>query len=79
MGHIWKNGPHPEKWGSHLEKRVTLRKIVHTWKNGCHFEKKSYLRKWVPLETMGNINLKNIGHTWKKRSPLEESQRKLHF
>ena len=74
MGHIWriwirlKKRTGLGKWvkpgwnGSHLEKRVTLEKISHTWKNrsyhmqkmGHGWKNESHLRKWATLGRVRN-------------------------
>ena len=42
---------------SHLEKRVTLLKMIQPWKNGSH------LQNWVPLGK--KVAPVKGGHTWK--------------
>ena len=55
----------------HFEKRVTLRKMGHTWDNGA------LLKKWVTLEKITShlekwVALGKMGHTWKKWITLEK-------
>ena len=49
---------------SHFEKRVTLRKMGHTWDNGALLKNGSHWEKYVTLGKMGR--------TWENGSYLEK-------
>ena len=73
LGHTCKNRSH---YGSHFEKRVTLRKMCHILKNGSHFERWFTLRKisHTPKNSSHfTFTLEEIGHTSKNGSPLAKS------